>query len=76
MIPIFLIVSALAPILFGGLGRQNNEDEGVGGATICGFIGFLFNLAWLIAGRLYFSHLKDFFNTNYTFQQYFGCTYI
>lgn len=53
MIPIFLIVSALAPILFGGLGRQNNDDEGVGGATICGVIGFLFNLAWLIAGSVW-----------------------
>ena len=49
MIPIFLIVSAVAPILFGGFGKQKDDDSfGVG--ACCGLIGFLFSLAWLIAG--------------------------
>lgn len=52
MIPIFLIVSALAPILFGGFGRQNDEDSS-GAGTGCGIIGFLFSLAWLIAGSVW-----------------------
>ena len=50
MIPIFLIVSACAPILFGGFGKRN-DDEGFGAGTICGVIGFLFNIAWLVCGR-------------------------
>lgn len=52
MIPIFLIVSAVAPMLFGGLGKRN-EDDSLGFGTICGVIGFLFNLAWLIAGSVW-----------------------
>ena len=53
MIPIFLIVSALAPILFGGFGKRD-EDEGLGFGGICGLIGFLFNLAWLVCGKVSF----------------------
>lgn len=53
-IPIFLIVGALAPILFGGFGKKNDdENEGFGVGTICGIIGFLFNIAWLIAGSIW-----------------------
>ena len=56
-IPIFLIVGALAPILFGGFGKKNDdENEGFGVGTICGIIGFLFNIAWLIAGTLFILH--------------------
>ena len=51
MIPIFLIVSAVAPMLFGGFAKQN-DDESFGVGTCCGTIGFLFSLAWLIAGTL------------------------
>ena len=51
MIPIFLIVSAVAPMLFGGVGKRK-EDESFGVVTVCGIIGFLFSLAWLIAGTV------------------------
>ncbi|XP_045200489.1 uncharacterized protein LOC123554421 [Mercenaria mercenaria] len=56
LIPVWLIVSGCAPILFGGFGKQNNEDSGDGNnlcGTICGVIGFLFNLAWLICGSVW-----------------------
>ena len=52
MIPIFLIVSAVAPMLFGGFGKKNDDDS-FGAGTVCGIIGFLFSLAWLIAGILH-----------------------
>ena len=51
MIPIFLIVSAVNPMSFGRLGK--NDDDSSGGGIICGIIGLLFSLAWLIAGILY-----------------------
>ena len=51
MIPIFLIVSAVAPMLFGGFGKRN-EDDSFGLGAVCGIIGFLFSLAWLIAGTI------------------------
>lgn len=65
LIPVYLIVSGVAPILLGGFGRQG-EDDGQGGrgnnmcGTICGVIGFLFNLIWLICGSVwvYPNHAK------------------
>ena len=62
MIPIFLIVSAVVPMLFGPGVRENryeeddtvvaSRDNDFGAGTGCGIIGFLFSLAWLIAGML------------------------
>lgn len=56
LIPIYLIVSGVSPILFGGFGRgSNTENDGENqnsiAGTICGIVGFLFNLAWLICDR-------------------------
>ncbi|XP_060608062.1 uncharacterized protein LOC132760163 [Ruditapes philippinarum] len=55
LIPIWLIVSGCAPILFGGMGKQSGEDGGDTNpcAIVCGVIGFLFNLAWLICGSVW-----------------------
>ena len=53
MVPIFLIVSAVAPVLFGGFAKRKlDEDDCCGVGTICGIIGFLFSLTWLIAGMI------------------------
>ena len=48
MIPIFLIVSALAPLLYGGSGKSK-DDKTV--ASICAVVALLFNIAWLICGK-------------------------
>ncbi|KAL4219832.1 hypothetical protein ACF0H5_020244 [Mactra antiquata] len=55
MIPIYLIVSGVAPIFFGGSSRNKDEDSESGSLarTICGFIGLLFNIAWLICGSIW-----------------------
>ncbi|KAH3786505.1 hypothetical protein DPMN_164612 [Dreissena polymorpha] len=58
MIPIWLIVSGVVPILFGCSGRGNNDDSGEnsgGGycAKVVGLIGLLFNMAWLICGSIW-----------------------
>lgn len=50
MIPVYLIVSALSPVLLIGFFRK--DDSGHAG-TICGLFGFLFNLAWLISGSVW-----------------------
>ena len=58
-VPIFLIVSGVVSILFGGSAKQNNQasNDGRGRSNygcvdICKGIIFLFSLAWLIAGKL------------------------
>ncbi|XP_060608061.1 uncharacterized protein LOC132760162 [Ruditapes philippinarum] len=55
LIPIWLIVSGCAPILFGGMGKQSNDEDGDSNmcAQVCGAIGFLFNLSWLICGSVW-----------------------
>ncbi|KAH3786435.1 uncharacterized protein LOC127841674 isoform X1 [Dreissena polymorpha] len=57
MIPIWLIVSGVAPVFFGCSGRRNNDDSGEksggGCAMILGIIGLLFNMAWLICGSVW-----------------------
>lgn len=55
LIPIYLIVGGVSPILLGGFGRRGDDDESGGniGSLICGVIGFLFNIAWLICGSVW-----------------------
>ena len=62
MIPIFLIVSAVVPLLFGPVFRENRyeEDDAVvprdncfRAGTFCGIIGFSFSFVWLLRGMLY-----------------------
>ncbi|KAH3786013.1 hypothetical protein DPMN_164112 [Dreissena polymorpha] len=53
LIPIWLIVSGVAPVFFCGSTRRRNHDDsgeksGGGCAMIFGIIGLLFQLAWLI----------------------------
>ncbi|KAL3880711.1 hypothetical protein ACJMK2_032931 [Sinanodonta woodiana] len=52
MIPIFLIVSGVSPILSGGGARRNNENKNTAG-TICALIGLFFNTSWTIAGSVW-----------------------
>lgn len=52
LIPIYLIVSGVAPIFFGGFGRQDDSNDNLCG-PVCGVIGLLFNLAWLICGSVW-----------------------
>jgi hypothetical protein len=61
LIPIWLIVSGCAPILFGGMGKQSNDEDGDSNicAQVCGAIGFLFNLSWLICGKMSFSIMTE-----------------
>ncbi|KAH3884626.1 uncharacterized protein LOC127837876 [Dreissena polymorpha] len=57
MIPVWLIVSGVAPVFFCCSGRCNidesGEKSGVGCAMILGIIRLLFNLAWLICGTVW-----------------------
>ncbi|KAK3598968.1 hypothetical protein CHS0354_024640 [Potamilus streckersoni] len=52
MIPIFLIVSGVAPVLFGGNASSNNEESNFL-AKGCSVIGLLFSIAWTIAGSVW-----------------------
>lgn len=52
MIPIFLIVSAVAPILVVGFWIENDKDSSRAWRG-CYITGFLFSLAWLIAGSVW-----------------------
>ncbi|XP_045200485.2 uncharacterized protein LOC123554417 [Mercenaria mercenaria] len=64
LIPIYLIVSGLAPIFFGGFGRKNEDESSSLSGLVCGILGGLFNLAWLICGSVWtyphFGKLIDF----------------
>ncbi|WAR22090.1 hypothetical protein MAR_016064 [Mya arenaria] len=65
LIPIWLIVSGVAPIFFSGTVRKPKGEEGkeeteteTGGCahvarSICGAIALVFNLAWLICGSVW-----------------------
>ncbi|WAR21955.1 hypothetical protein MAR_016007 [Mya arenaria] len=56
LVPIWLIVSGVAPIFFGGSARKQGDDgdESQSPArSVCGVIGLIFNLAWLICGSLW-----------------------
>ncbi|XP_060608064.1 uncharacterized protein LOC132760164 [Ruditapes philippinarum] len=56
LIPIWLIVSGCAPVLFSCFRGQNNaagENSFDLAGAICGAIAFLFNLAWLICGSVW-----------------------
>ena len=51
LIPIYLIVSGVVPILFSGSGRKSNDGEtsfGIG--ELCGLVAFFFHVAWLMCG--------------------------
>ncbi|XP_052812274.1 transmembrane protein 272-like [Mya arenaria] len=55
-VPIWLIVSGVAPIFFGGSARKEEEDGEASQSiarSVCGIIGLLFNLAWLICGSVW-----------------------
>ncbi|XP_045200409.2 transmembrane protein 272-like isoform X2 [Mercenaria mercenaria] len=51
-IPIYLIVSGVAPIVFGGFGRRDDDEPNLSG-NFCGVLGILFNVAWLICGSVW-----------------------
>ncbi|KAK3592393.1 hypothetical protein CHS0354_026090 [Potamilus streckersoni] len=52
MIPIFLIVSGVAPILSGGGAKRQDENKNTA-ATFCALIGLSFNISWTIAGSVW-----------------------
>ncbi|KAL3879024.1 hypothetical protein ACJMK2_031341 [Sinanodonta woodiana] len=52
MIPIFLIISGLAPVFSGGGARRNKENKNTA-ATLCVSIGLFFNIGWTIAGSVW-----------------------
>ncbi|XP_045212511.2 uncharacterized protein LOC123563656 [Mercenaria mercenaria] len=54
LIPVYLIVSGVSPVLFTGFCCKDNDDgSSCGPGTVCGIIGFLFNLSWLICGSVW-----------------------
>lgn len=51
-VPIYLVVSGLAPLLFSGLSCQGKGDIETCCQLICGCFGFLFSFVWLICGKI------------------------
>lgn len=52
MVPIYIIVSGVSPVLFSGFFLKDRNESGLcGPGTVCGVIGFMFNFAWLICGN-------------------------
>ncbi|XP_060584461.1 uncharacterized protein LOC132740554 [Ruditapes philippinarum] len=49
-VPIYLVVSGLAPLMFSGLSCRGNGDVETCCQLICGCFGFLFSFIWLICG--------------------------
>ncbi|WAR27994.1 hypothetical protein MAR_013698 [Mya arenaria] len=44
MIPIYLIVSGVVPLLFSGFSRHDDEGRSLGFGDCCGIFAFLFNV--------------------------------
>ncbi|XP_060600511.1 uncharacterized protein LOC132753956 [Ruditapes philippinarum] len=54
MVPVYLIVSGMSPLLFSGFCRKDRDESGLcGPGTVCGVIGFMFNFSWLICGSVW-----------------------
>lgn len=67
MIPIYLIVSGLAPLLFGGCRRKEEGQETSLGSVVCSIVGLLFNIAWLICGSVWvYTHFGKLNDVDFT----------
>ncbi|XP_053404082.1 uncharacterized protein LOC128558525 [Mercenaria mercenaria] len=53
LIPIWLVVSGLAPLMFSGFSCQGKGDIETCCQLVCGCVGFLFSFAWLICGTVW-----------------------
>ncbi|KAL4240293.1 hypothetical protein ACF0H5_001086 [Mactra antiquata] len=52
LIPIYLIVSAIAPLIFSSLGFGNDENDKLC-AICCSILGFIFTVIWQICGTVW-----------------------